>query len=198
MKNMKVKIIAILLTLVLIGIFLLFFNRKPSIEMTPVVMPAGFTYILPCDDNIEYIEPYGWVQIINSEEYNTDFLIESSSNDQTAVKQIFSFLNLEKRQFCGEITKQNFYEYYYDYYDEDNKTAIHMVFDGFYYVTIYPYGTIITHKVYNDDETNDSNKYYQYLSSGIVYQNIADYLRELYNQNNLSERLLLDQMSITK
>ena len=35
MKNMKVKIIAILLTLVLIGIFLLFFNRKPSIEMTP-------------------------------------------------------------------------------------------------------------------------------------------------------------------
>ena len=75
MKNMKVKIIAILLTLVLIGIFLLFFNRKPSIEMTPVVMPAGFTYILPCDDNIEYIEPYGWVQIINSEEYNTDFLI---------------------------------------------------------------------------------------------------------------------------
>ena len=87
-----------------------------------------------------------------------------------------SFLNLEKRQFCGEITKQNFYEYYYDYYDEDNKIAIHMVFDGFYYVTIYPYGTIITHKVYNDDETNDSNKYYQYLSSGIVYQNIADYL----------------------
>lgn len=28
MKNMKVKIIAILLTLVLIGIFLLFFNRR--------------------------------------------------------------------------------------------------------------------------------------------------------------------------
>ena len=181
MKNKKVKIITILSVIILIGAFVIFLNRKPSVEMTPAVMPKEFSYILPCDDNIEYVEPYGWVQINNSGEYNTDFSIESSSNDQAAVEQIFSFLDLENRQFCGGITKQDYYEYYYDYYDEDNKIAVHMVFDDFYYITIYPYGDIITHKIYNNGETKGSDVYYHYLSSGMVYQNIADFLRELYN-----------------
>ena len=187
MKNKRVIIITILPVIILIGTFVIYLGGKPSVEMTPEVMPKEFSYTLPCDDNIEYVEPYGWVQVSDSGEYNTDFSIESSSNDQAAVEQIFSFLDLENRQFCGEIPEQDYYEYDYDDYGEDNKAAVHIAFDDFYYVTICPRGDIITHithRTYRNGETKDEDVYYHYLSYGMVYQDIANFLRELYNQNN--------------